>query len=145
LAAGLERVADTVRKQYDLLAESRSVVLDAIKEASAEATQQVQAGIDRLAEQAPEGFGPVFEAFAMVWLRKSVLSKACLWSATRSMASPKPMWWPSRMPSSRSSPSLLPRVSARLPDLSLHAKKAILGPRSPDCGLFCLFPAGAWA
>jgi len=59
---GLERVADTVRKQYDLLAESRSVVLDAIKEASAEATQQVQAGIDRLAEQAPEGFGPVFEA-----------------------------------------------------------------------------------
>ena len=51
---GLERVADTVRKQYDLLAESRSVVLDAIKEASAEATQQVQAGIDRLAEQAPE-------------------------------------------------------------------------------------------
>ena len=45
---GLERVADTVRKQYDLLAESRSVVLDAIKEASAEATQQVQAGIDQV-------------------------------------------------------------------------------------------------
>ncbi len=45
---GLERVADTLRKQYEVLAESRSVVLEAIKEASAEATQQAQAGLDRL-------------------------------------------------------------------------------------------------
>ncbi|MBL8459258.1 MAG: phasin family protein [Zoogloea sp.] len=59
---GLERVADTLRKQYEVLAESRSVVLEAIKEASAEATQQAQAGLDRLAQQAPESFGPAFDA-----------------------------------------------------------------------------------
>ena len=58
---GLERVTDTARKQYELLVESRNVVIDAFKEASSDAAQQVQVGIDRLAEQAPEGFGPVFD------------------------------------------------------------------------------------
>lgn len=58
---GLERAVETARRQYVLLVESRHVVVEALKDASAEASVQIREGIDRLAEQAPEGYEPVFD------------------------------------------------------------------------------------
>lgn len=71
LQPGLERATERVRRQYALVLESRNVVLEAFKEASSEVNQQVKSGIDRLAEKAPGGFEPIFEA-----LRKSLEAQA---------------------------------------------------------------------
>lgn len=58
----LDRAVEVARKQYELMVESRDLLLEAFKEASADMSSQVQTDIDRLAEQAPEGFGALFDA-----------------------------------------------------------------------------------
>lgn len=63
----LDRAAESVSQQYEVLLETRSILADAVKQSTAEATRQIQENIDRIAKGAPEGFAPVFDA-----IRKSL-------------------------------------------------------------------------
>lgn len=60
---GFERAAASAREQYAVLVETRDLLASAVHQTATDATRQVQASIERLAEGAPEGFGVVFVAF----------------------------------------------------------------------------------
>lgn len=60
---GFERAAASAREQYEVLVETRDILAAAVHQTATDATRQVQASIERLAEGAPEGFGVVFDAF----------------------------------------------------------------------------------
>ncbi len=63
----LDRATDSARQQYALLIETRDIVADALKQSTTDATRKIQENIDRIAEGAPEGFAPLFDA-----IRKSL-------------------------------------------------------------------------
>ncbi|MDD3326621.1 MAG: phasin family protein [Zoogloea sp.] len=60
---GFERAAASAREQYEVLVETRDILAAAVHQAATDATRQMQANIERLAEGAPEGLGLVFDAF----------------------------------------------------------------------------------
>lgn len=62
LQSGVELASDNVRQQYAVLVEMRNLLAEAVRQSAAETTQQLQAGIDRLVREAPEGFAPFFAA-----------------------------------------------------------------------------------
>lgn len=62
LQPNFDRAADTARQQYAVLMETREILADAVKQSTADATRQIQGNLDRLAEGAPEGFAPLFQA-----------------------------------------------------------------------------------
>lgn len=62
LQSGVEQVSDNARQQYAVLVEMRNVLAEAVRQSAAESTQQVQAGIERLVSEAPEGLTPFFAA-----------------------------------------------------------------------------------
>ncbi|WP_346285640.1 phasin family protein [Zoogloea sp.] len=62
LQSGVELASDNVRQQYAVLVEMRNLLAEAVRQSAAETTQQVQAGIERLVREAPEGFAPFFAA-----------------------------------------------------------------------------------
>jgi phasin family protein len=57
-----ERVAESARQQYAVLLETRGILADAIKKSTFEATRKIQDSISRIAEGAPDGFEPLFDA-----------------------------------------------------------------------------------
>ena len=62
LQPNFDRAADSARQQYAVLMETREILADAVKQSTADATRQIQGNLDRLAEGAPEGFAPLFQA-----------------------------------------------------------------------------------
>ena len=62
LQPNFDRAADSARQQYAVLMETREILADAVKQSTADATRQIQDNLDRLAEGAPEGFAPLFQA-----------------------------------------------------------------------------------
>lgn len=62
LQAGVEHATDNVRQQYAVLVEMRNLLAEAVRQSAAETTQQLQAGIERLVREAPEGYAPFFAA-----------------------------------------------------------------------------------
>ena len=58
----LDRASENARQQYEVLVETRGILADALKQSTAEATRQIQSGIDDIAGQAPEGFEFIFDA-----------------------------------------------------------------------------------
>ena len=62
LQPNFDRAADTARQRYAVLMETREILADAVKQSTADATRQIQGNLDRLAEGAPEGFAPLFQA-----------------------------------------------------------------------------------
>lgn len=57
----LTRASEGVRQQYAVLKETRDILSDAVKQSTADATEQVRVNIDRLAEGAPDGMAPLFD------------------------------------------------------------------------------------
>lgn len=69
----LNRASDGVRQQYAILKETRDILSGALKQSTADASEQVRANIDRLADGAPEGMGPLFDL-----IRQSLAQQAAV-------------------------------------------------------------------
>lgn len=69
----LARASDGVRQQYAVLKETRGILSDALKQSTADATDQARANIDRLAESAPDGLAPLFDLIRQSLAQQSVV------------------------------------------------------------------------
>ncbi len=76
-----DRAAEAARQQYAVLVETRDILADAVKQSTTDATRQIRENIERIAEGAPEGFAPLFEA-----IRKSLDSQVAAFDSISKVA-----------------------------------------------------------